>query len=289
MHASGTDNRTMRNDARRAHGLIGLLITMAIIAVLFALLMSSMNRAVTGEGSAVEGTVRSIEDQAQLMAIHQAFAIHALGDPRNRGGRFLVPSVVSRTDDRSLDTTADLYSAMIALNFLRPETLISPNEYSTWVEADTDYDFRAYQPAEGRFWDTDFKADLQDVSNVSYAHMPLYGRRFEKHWSGESRNLVLGNRGPKDGIDDPASYTYGRNKQWAGHIVFGDGSIDFITTFTPGNVQVMPPGAGGGGEGGESASTADNIFRFDDGVDGVDAILGFTKKMTANGPELVWD
>jgi len=283
MHMNRCDECCRRVRGQRGYGLIGLLITMAIIVVLFALMMSSLNRAVTGEGSAKEGTVRSIEDQAQLVAIHQAFAIQALGDPRNRGGRFLVPSVISRTDDRSLDTTADLYSAMIAMNFLRPETLISPNDYSAWVEADTDYDFQAYQPAEGRFWDADFKADLKDVSNVSYAHMPLFGERFEKHWSGESRNLVLGNRGPKDGIDDPTSYTYGRNRQWAGHIVFGDGSIDFITTFTPGSVQVMPRGAG------TTEGAQDNIFRFDDGVDGVDAILGFTKTMTEDGPELMWD
>ena len=43
----------------RGLSLVGLLVTMVCLVALFAIGLSSLNKAVTGEGSAVEGTVRS--------------------------------------------------------------------------------------------------------------------------------------------------------------------------------------------------------------------------------------
>jgi hypothetical protein len=260
----------------RGYSLVGLLITMAMIAVLWSILATSMNKAVTGEGSTKEGTVNTVKDQIQLSAIHQAFYIQAMDNQ----GAFLIPSEMGQGGPKSLDTTANLYSAMIGSQYLLPASLISPNEFSNWVELDTDYDFTSIQPTSGQFWDPRFEADLGDISNVSYAHLPLYGRRFERNWNSMSRFPVLGNRGPKDGVQNPASYTYGRDQQtWAGHVVFGDGSTQFLQTFTPGNVTFVKDGV----------TQLDNIFKIEDGADGLDAILGFTKTMTDEGPTLVWD
>ena len=128
-------------------------------------------------------------------------------------------------------------------------------------------------------WDSAFVADLHNGSNVSYAHMPLFDERLRRYWTNDARFPVFGNRGPKDGIENPKSWTYGRNGRWAGHIVFGDGSIDFIQTFTPGRVSFIRDGV----------SVPDNIFKIEDGPRGIDAILGFTKTMTNEGPVLDWD
>ncbi|MCZ6834884.1 MAG: hypothetical protein O7G85_03845 [Planctomycetota bacterium] len=266
----------MKRIVRRGQGLVGLLIAVAMIAVLWSILGTSMNKAVTGEGATKEGTLYTMEDQIRLKGIYNAFYIQALD---NRG-TFLIPSELGEYGSRSLDTTANLYSAMIGLGYLKPDTLISPNEFSNWVEVDSDYDYSAYQPAEGQFWDPRFEADLSDISNVSYAHLPLYGRRFDRNWNSTSRFPVLGNRGPKDGVQNPGSYTYGRDQQtWAGHMVFADGNIKFLETFTPGNMTFTKDGE----------YQPDNIFKIEDGPDGLDAILGFTKTMTDDGPTLIWD
>ena len=265
---------TRRAVARPGYSLVGLLITMAMIVVLMSILLTSMNKAMTGEGSTVEGTVNTMEDQIQLNAMYQGFAVWAL---ENRG-RFLVPSDLTRSADTSVDTTANMYAAMIAGNYLSPEIMVSPNEYGN-VYPDDDFNYNAVQPQDDVYWDPKFSADLYDESNVSYAHVPLFDERLRRHWKNTSRFPVFGNRGPKDGVEDPESYTYGRNGRWAGHMVFGDGSIEFLHTFTPGKLDYTKDGV----------STPDNIFKIETGPTGIDAILSFTKAMTAEGPVLDWD
>ena len=265
----------------RNHGegmsLVGLLIVLVCIIGLAAISLTALNKAITGEGSAQEGTVRSVQDKVNLNEIYRTLVAYSM----DNDGRFLTPSVLSGTGDRTLDTTANLYSAMIMHYGVRPEMLISGNEYNGYIVQDTDYDSLAYDPSAGVYWDPTFEADLERGSNVSFAHVPLFGERFEKHWrSAMSSNLpILGNRGPKDGIHDPNSWTYGRNGTWGGHIVFGDGHIDFTNTFSPPSVFFE--------QGGQRF--ADNIFAVEDGMDGADAILSFTKKMTREGPELQFD
>ncbi len=167
---------------------------------------------------------------------------------------------------------------MIARYYTVPGQLVSGNEYNPQVWPDEDYDYAAYRPAEGSFWDRRFVADLEVESNTSFAHMPLYGRRLRQQWRfmGDARSVLLGNRGPQDGVDNPLSYTYGRDQRWRGHVVFGDGHIEFAESFTPSGLF-------------RGAGAPDNLFAMEEGVDGADAILAFTKKISGDGPVLQHD
>ncbi len=262
---------------RYGFSLLGLLVTLVCIVILMTILMTTANRAITGEGSAVSGTVRSTQDQVILFSLYQSLTVQAM----DHDGVFLTPSELVGDGQWSHDTTASFYSALVAQNYINPEQLISGNEYSPFVEVDEDYDFSVYQPGRGIHWDPNFQADLDNISNVSFAHMPMYGERYDRHWHSEAdpHVVLFGSRGPKDGIDDPTSYTYGQNGQWGGTIVYGDGRIEFTTSFTPSKAFFEASGG----------MKPDNIFAADDGIGGVDSLLAFTRKMQESGPELQYD
>jgi hypothetical protein len=257
--------------------LIGLLVTLVCLLVLGVVMTNALNRAMTGSGSTLPGTAASFEDKQYLTALFKAMA----ADSHFNDGRFLVPGELSRRPNVSDNTTANLFSAMIAQHYTVPGQLISGNENSPRVWPDEDYDYAAYHPTAGTFWDPSFVADLEVESNDSFAHMPLFGTRLRQHWrfAAGSHTPLLGNRGPQGGIEDPSSFTYGRDGRWAGHIVFGDGHVEFAQSFTrPGLLQ---------GPGGERLP--DNIFDMEEGADGRDAILTFTKEMTEDGPSVQHD
>jgi hypothetical protein len=193
-----------------------------------------------------------------------------------------VPSEISGSGDRAEDTTASLYSAMIAQQIVRPEHLVAGNEYSSWIEVDADYDFDAYQPRQGVYWDRAFQADLEDgTSNASYGHLPLFGERSRRWWRHTMSGSMplIGNRGPRDGVVDVTSLTVGRNGQWAGHMLYSDGSIEYTATVMPPRVSFTRDGQ----------VYSDNLFKVEDGPAGADAIIAFTKAMTDEGPVLQFD
>jgi hypothetical protein len=261
----------------RGFSMLGMLITLVCIVILFAIGMNAMNKAITGQGSAVPGTVRSVQDEMYLRSIHTGMVV-AGNDLRD--SRFPVPSLIANSNDWSLNTTANLYSSMIAGNYIS-EMLISGNEYSPFVDRMVGYNFNAYQPQGGIYWDTAFKADLNRQSHVSFAHMPLFGERYRRGWQAnfDRQAVLVGNRGPKDGIDDSGSYSYGRSGVWGGHVLHGDGTIQFTYTFTMPGLTFERDGA----------QHADNIFAMETGADGTDAILSFTSEMTPRGPVLQFD
>jgi hypothetical protein len=267
----------MRERIRTGFSLVGILISMVIIVVLFSIMMTALNKAVTGEGSAVQGTVNSMSDELYLYAIGTSMLAHT----QENGGRYLTPSQLSGSRDIAENTTANLFSAMVMQNYTTCPQLISKNEFSGYVQEKYDYNMTAYNPAQRIFWDKTFKADLADLSNTSFAHEPLFGDRFDVEWKDtlNSQWPLIGNRGPKDGIDNPQSLTYGRNKQWGGHAFFGDGHIAFVNSFTPNGLTFRRG----------SETYQDNIFKMDDGPKGGDAVLAFTKTMSKNGPTLQWD
>jgi hypothetical protein len=143
----------------------------------------------------------------------------------------------------------------------------------------------AYDPAAGVFWDPQFQADLDDVSHVSYASMPLFGRRYDEQWmeSYDNRFATIGTRGPKDGINDPNSITYeffGSRNEWCGNVSFTGGNVVFVDSFTPKQAVYVDA---------EGNEHPDNIFRFDDGRAGGDAILTIVGEMTPTGPIIQHD
>lgn len=264
--------------ARRPDGfsLVGLLVTLTCMLVLFVIGMTALDKAVTGQGSTRDGTVRSVKDQIYLSALHQAMVVHAA----DRKGRYVTPSALTEDGDRSVDTTANLYSVMVMDNYIASENLVSANERSGYVWEMEDYNYRLYSPRDGVYWDPAFMADLEDLSNTSFAHVPLFGTRFDRHWEAfGSQFPLIGNRGPKDGIDDPASWTYGKDGTWAAHIMFADGHVAFVDTFTPNVVFFERDGA----------RVSDNLYAVEDGPGGADAILSFTERMTDGGAELQFD
>jgi hypothetical protein len=278
MHQCAQTKSTRRAARPGGFSMIGMLITLACIVVLMAISMTAINRAMTGEGSALRGTVRSTQDMMRLSALYQTMLADVDRFPQRR---YIVPSMLDGSGDRSHDTTANLYSAMVMHNYVRPIDLIAANEFNGYVYAIANYDYEVYDPNRGVFWDPEFRADLMRGSNVSYAHMPLFGKRFENGWRAtmSSTTVLLGNRGPENGIDNPASMTYGRNQQWGGHVVFGDGSIEFLHQFDHPRTSIEIDGE----------RRADNLFAMETGAAGEDAILSFTREMTADGPVLQFD
>ena len=263
--------------------MIGLLISVALMMVLSVVLLNSLNQAITGGKSAMPGTVASFQDKEYLRALFQSMVVSdGLGSNTLLGDDpFITPATVAGGEDVSLNTTANLFSAMIMQRYTIPAQLISGNEYNPNVWGDEDYNYAAHNPYDGVFWDPNFVADLDVDSNNSFAHIPLHGRRYQRYWkfTVDSRAPLLGNRGPINGVDDSSSYTYGRNGKWGGHIVFGDGHVDFFESFFPAGLSYDRDGQ----------LQHDNIFAMETGPNGDDAILSFTKQMTADGPVLQHD
>ncbi len=262
----------------RGYSLIGLLVSMAILLVLGVILSNSMLKATTGAGSTRSGTVSSFQDKQYLSSIYQTLVVEA---QLSRDGRFLVPGALSRRRDAGDDTTANLFSAMVAQLSVPTSQLISGNEMSPYVKLHENYDYTAYSPADDTYWDPEFFADLTWESNTSFAHIPLYGDRLRRYWHAGvgSRTPLLGNRGPKDGVADPDSWTYNRDGRWAGHLVFGDGHVEFVHSFTINSIFLQGP----------DGNRPDNLFAMEQGADGNDVVLSFTKQMTGDGPVLQYD
>jgi hypothetical protein len=255
-----------------------MLVAMAILLVLVVVMSNALNQAMTGSSSAMQGTVASHEDRMYLLAIFQSMAAQSQEDG---SGRYPVPGEMTRRRDPSDNTTAALFSSMVARRLVPPAQLISGSEYNPNVEPDEDYDYAAWNPAADSWWDPKFKADLDSGSNTSFAHVPLHGERLRRAWvfSADSSVALLGNRGPKDGRLGPFTYTIGRSGAWGGHVVFGDGHVEFLETFTPPNVLFDRDGL----------RLPDNLYAIEDGPAGTDAILAFTKRMTPQGPVLQFD
>ncbi len=290
----------LKSITRNGFSLVGLLMVLVIMVILMSISFTSMNKTMTGEGSAKELTVRSMEDKLNLYALAQSLMVEAM----NEGGRFPVPSAIAAKGpgdeewdgsgrgnrrggrgepegDVSLNTTANLFSVLVMKRLINPEQLISGNEFSGYVEPYEHYNYGAYRPGEGVFWDPGFRADLAYLSHTSFAHVPLRGERWRKYWlaHGSSRFPILGNRGPKDGVLEPNSYTIGRNGEWGGHLVFADGHIEFQATTEMSGLNYTQ----------EGTMIPDNLFRMEKGSDGTDAILSFTKAMKREGVELQFD
>ncbi|MCZ6836550.1 MAG: hypothetical protein O7G85_12310 [Planctomycetota bacterium] len=195
---------------------------------------------------------RPLKEKTQIKLIHQAMLIFA--DFNN--GRLPTPGLLSAPfpvesefmqgadpHDHSQNHTSSLYSSMIAMEYFGTDLLISPVENSSGIREAVDYNFDAYQPSEGSFWDPEFKAHVGDHaigSNVSYAHLSLCGDRWSRNWRSDANPAtpVLGNRGTKNGEYDTENYFrsptlefHGPRDQWIGYLALADNSTTSVISF----------------------------------------------------------
>ena len=260
------------------HGISRLSVIAALLCVviLFAIALPLANR--------YRRDRLFMKDSAQLKDIHQAWISFA----REYKGRYPVPGLIDRRpdpilgdmdgigpEDSSLNTTANLYSAMLSQNYFNSHIFISTFERNPAVEQYKDYDYNAYDPTNDVYWDPNFVADLETGSNVSYAHMPLVGGRMVRQWrvSGAASLAVLGNRGPADGVASADSYSCRKNGRWLGSQVFNDNHLETLSATA--GLKI------GGGP--------DNLFNVDPGLNGLDQVLAFTKEVKDNQAVLQHD
>ena len=247
--------------------LLGILISLACMVMLMSIYMTSVDKAVTGgQGNSVKQSVWGMQDQIQMQLVGQGLTIHAM----TNGEGFLIPSKLSGSNDVTENTSANFWSALILQNLVAAKQLVSPTDRG-WVE-------EAPYSQNRSLWDPDFSADLDETSNVSYAHMPLYGERLKKRWSpGAGRFPIIGNRGPKDGIENTDSFTLDDDGIWRGWVLHADNAIEWVE-----GTSVVSKWRRGDGE------TQYNLFLYE-GDSADDAMLGFTIEMYDNGPVFVWD
>lgn len=249
--------------------MIGLLVVIAIMAVLYALTYESLKGITSGtteDGVGVQANKGRLQDMFTLQQLAQGATIAGLG-----GQGFVRPSDL--TDELEDDTTANVYALLLARGVVTPEMLVSPMDYA---------DVRIFDgPTRGGRdvpWNDAFEADLEGVSNVSYAHLVLHGDR-AKHWSGRSLDSTMplfSSRGPRDGDQSVDSMTCDPNTgRWAGHVAYADGHVSLI--------QDAENARRRGRDG------IDHFFRMDDEDRHADAILGFTWGFDSEGPILQWD
>lgn len=264
--------RPSRRLPRTGFTMVGVLVTIIIIVILFALAMQAAKQGLGGGGTSIEkNQVSTHVDRENLRRIYQGMAVFASSND------FIYPSPtqIAQSRDISLNTSANFWSSLIAQGIVAPQQLISENERN-WnvIRECTTYNVESYNPARGLYWDTSFKADLTSESNVSFAHLVLHGERFRQHWrmGGDASTAIFGNRGPKDGAPNPGSLAVDSGSgAWRGNVVFGDGHIEFLT---------VPYYSG---------RANDNLFMVDDGPNGRDSILGFTARVWNGGFDLQWD
>jgi len=257
---------------KRGFTLIELLVVMGIIALLISLLLPALSRA--------RAEANRLKDQSQIKQIHQGWTIFA----REFDGKLPTPGLVKRKEHPTLgfmpgrgeqfyqlNSTQNIYSLCIAQQLFSPELCVSPTEPSGNVVVMTSYNYERYDPtgATGEtstydsgpmYWDEDFNCKLEnEFSNVSYSHMPVAGERQTKEWRDtfDSRNAMIGNRGPEDGelANMEASITteiHGGEKEWIGNVGYNDNHVQVERSMLPESLTYQDPDT--------QESVPDNLF-----------------------------
>lgn len=253
-----------------------------VVLVLCHVMLLASILPVLGAAGPRDGPSRRLtRNVAQLKTIDQAMLLFAA----DHDGMRPVPGLIDRKEDLytgtqqtgmgpedvSKNTTAHLYSALIAMKYLKPSTLISPFERNPKITECTSYDYDAYDPA--------FVADLETGSNVSYAHMPLFGPRKKTMWRDTPAEpvVLLGSRGPADGIATADSFSCLYNGRWLGTVATGSGAL--TSSVAQAGTRITWCGLNPG----------DNPFNFDSSLQVLDEVIAFTTAVTDDGPVMQHD
>ncbi len=280
-----------RTNSKRGFTLIELLVVMGIIALLLAILLPALGKA--------RATAKRVKDSTQIQQTHKGFLTLA----RDFNGVFPTPGLIDRVgnnpgkgaEDLLMNDHGKMYSACIMQHAFDTNVLISPAEVSTNVIAYANYNFDAYNvtAADDLYWDPNFKSDLGAICNISYGTLHLAGTRKSKEWKDtyNSRFVVLGNRGVKDGSLTPADYNnsktlqiHGGDKQWEGNVCFNDNHVAFENKFQPDGISQF---------GNTNPLVDDNIFKDDPEAATSDTWLTVIKQVTGSAANttytIVWD
>ncbi len=289
----------MLNTPHKSRGftLVELLVVVAIIAVLIGLLLPALSKA--------QQAARSTKDSTQIGQIHKAMLIYANEEPqrrlpvpglihRNQSAGYLPPGVPQGTPNvgkecYAKNNTRNLYSVCVMREMFNPDLLYGPTEANDVVRESKDYNYAAYNPGGGIFWDGDttgwncantadldvgnFRgkiylttapADPHDGCHFSYAAMVPCGQRKKQYWRADlipeaaGTKPFIGTRGSKDGVTTGADYMqsptlllHGDKKEWQGNICYGDNHVSTENTFYPPSTVY---------ECGNGNAKADNIF-----------------------------
>ncbi|MAJ45917.1 MAG: hypothetical protein CMJ57_01140 [Planctomycetaceae bacterium] len=227
----------------RGFTLVELLVVIAIIALLIGLLLPALAKA--------RQSARSTKDSSQINQTHKGMLIYANSDKKNRlpipGMKYPVWYQNGATvykgrygsERQEINSSKNLYSLCIAEGYFKPNILVGTTEVNDAVEVDEDYDFSSIRPAENKYWDTGFSANIDeraegscddevtdewqgntcpDTCNTSYAHMAIHGKtsppankanlRRSQNWVNYagSEHVVMGTRGTRGG--DESSETH---------------------------------------------------------------------------------
>lgn len=270
-------NRHRERTMKKTKGftLVELLVVISIIAILIATLLPALSTA--------QRNARLSADKQNTRQIHQGWTAYS----SSNNGDFPTPSDIDRqpvsnngqlmempgrgAPQFQYNHHAAIHAASIALQIYDGGLCISGDDANgnvfTFVEPSRLSYYNPNPPADTDdvHWDYNFVCDLDEGggSNVSFASMPLHGKRFKKQWhaGGSSAYPIIASRGPENGEPrNPeqglcASYRlYGPTDKWEGLVVMNDGSVESVDSFWP---TFIPELKGG---------VKDNLFFFECGI-----------------------
>lgn len=280
----------------RGFTLVELLVVVAIIAVLIGLLLPALSKA--------QQAARSVKDSTQIQQIHKAMLIYANEEPqrrlpvpgwihRDQSAGYLPPGVSQGSPNQGRECqkkngTRNLFSVCLMREMFNPDLLYGPTEANEVIREAINYNYAAYNPSGGIFWDGDVTGwncaadnlnagnfrgkiylttaptDPNDGCHFSYAAMVLCGQRKKQYWRADlipeasGTKPMIGTRGTTNGTttgptydDSPTLLLHGDKKEWQGNIAYGDNHVGTENTFYPPSTVY---------ECGNGNARADNIF-----------------------------